>query len=500
MINADLTRVWHRCSQAAYPKERLFHPERRSREEGAISIMSVGALFVICGLLGLSLDLSRVYNRRVELQNIADVAALAAAHELNGTATGITNAVTKAGDAVRRAKYDYWIRADWSSAAIKFSSSLDGEWLDAGAAAGKPNGLKYVRVETSGLDPAMGTVDTVFLAVVGGSGSVAVNARATAGPGSLSVVPFGICAMSPIAADARTNPGSATPPASSPNVELVEYGFRRGVGYDLMQLNPGGTSAKNYVISPINGALDDATVGAFICTGKMAIREIVGKSVNVAEPFPIASLFNRFNSRFDAFPAGACSPNSAPPDANIKAYDQTVAASIPWMSPTPGTQSAKGTTTGGKLWTRADPLPAPADNDDKSYGVLWSYAKAVPFASYTAGQPEPANGYTPFSTAAWSTLYDPGRPAASPYPASTPYAATSGSNFQAPSGAHKPGVRGRRVLNVPLLECPVSGGTATVLAVGRFFMTVPATPTSIYAEFAGTAQPGALGTDVELYP
>jgi hypothetical protein len=305
--------------------------------------------------------------------------------------------------------------------------------------------------------------------------------------------------MSTVPAEGRANPGSATPTPSAPNVELVEYGFRRGVGYDLMRLNPGGTSPANFVISPIGGNLDDETVGAFVCTGTMAAREIVGKNVTVATPFPLATLFDRFNSRFDIYPAGGCNPNSAPPDANIRAYDRAVPGRVPWMTPTSGPQTAQTTTAGGKLWTVADPLPAAAP-DAQSYGVLWSYAKAVPFSSYTAGSPEPATGYTPFDTSAWSTLYDPGRPAASGYPTTTPYAATSGTNMLAPSAAHKPGLRDRRVLNIPLLACPVGGGTATVLAVGKFFMTVPATATSLYAEFAGTVSPGTLGTDVELYP
>jgi Putative Flp pilus-assembly TadE/G-like len=507
MINAHLRRVWrNRSSQSSLRHGRRFHPKSQSREDGSIAIMSFGAVLVICGLLGLGLDLSRVYNRRVELQNIADVAALAAVHELDGTAAGITNAVTKAGEAARRAKYNYWVRAQWSDQAIKFGStpSPEGEWFDAGSAVGKASELRYVMVDTGGLDPEMWTVDAVFLQVVGGAGTVAVKTEAIAGPSSISVIPFGICAMSNIPVDARTNPGSATPTPAPPNVELLEYGFRRGVGYDLMQLNPGDTSPANFIISPINGALDDATVGAFVCTGRIASREIVNKTVKVGEPFPMASLFDHFNSRFDIFPAGACSPNSAPPDANIKAYDYTVPGSVPWMTPPFSRQGAKRLQTddsiwGKKLWTIADILPAPSDNDAQSYGVLWSYAKAVPFSSYTAGQPEPASGYTPFPTSAWQTLYNPGRPSVNSYPASTPYAATSGANFLAPGAAHRPGVRGRRVLNVPLLDCPASGGTAKVLAVGKFFMTVPATPTSLYGEFAGIAQPGTLGTDVELY-
>ncbi len=73
---------------------------------------------------------------------------------------------------------------------------------------------------------------------------------------------------------------------------------------------------------------------------------------------------------------------------------------------------------------------------------------------------------------------------------------------QPPNPARGRGVRHRRVLNVPLLECPVAGGagaTATVLAIGKFFMTVPATSTSIKAEFAGIARQENLSGTVELY-
>jgi hypothetical protein len=95
-------------------------------------------------------------------------------------------------------------------------------------------------------------------------------------------------------------------------------------------------------------------------------------------------------------------------------------------------------------------------------------------------------------------------PAASGYPGSglTPYRATSGTNFEAPSVANRPGKKHRRVLNVALLQCPVAAGanaSATVLGIGKFFMMVPATSTSVFAEFAGVAQEGALGGPVELY-
>ena len=93
-----------------------------------------------------------------------------------------------------------------------------------------------------------------------------------------------------------------------------------------------------------------------------------------------------------------------------------------------------------------------------------------------------------------------GQPKASAsYPATTPYAQASGPNFKAPTGPQK-GVRNRRVLNVALLSCPVSGSRASVLGVGRFFMTVPADSTHLYAEFAGLVPEQSLNIQMKLYP
>ncbi|EEF22750.1 conserved hypothetical protein [Ricinus communis] len=179
------------------------------------------------------------------------------------------------------------------------------------------------------------------------------------------------------------------------------------------------------------------------------------------------------------------------------------------MAPAATTQSADSWQSGGKLWTRADPLPGDASNTAPLYGPLWAYARAVPYSTYTAQPVEPANGYSGFSATAWSRLYTPGPPASSGYPSlsliTTPYLQTAGSaTFQAPTTPeHQPGVARRRVLNVALLDCPVAAGaitSASVRGVGRFFMTVPATGTSLVAEFAGAAPPSALTGTVELQP
>jgi hypothetical protein len=52
---------------------------------------------------------------------------------------------------------------------------------------------------------------------------------------------------------------------------------------------------------------------------------------------------------------------------------------------------------------------------------------------------------------------------------------------------------------VPLLSCPVAGATAQVVAIGRFFMTVPADGSGIYAEFAGVAADTQVSGPVGIY-
>ncbi|NGZ85285.1 pilus assembly protein TadG-related protein [Duganella aceris] len=477
---------------------------RRTRQTGAIAIVFALMVGGLLAFIGLALDLGRVYNRRSELQAVANVAAVAAAAQLNGTASGIDAAATKASDAVNELTYQYNQRKiAWNRDALSFGASPNGGWIDAAAAHDAPAGLLYVQVDTARLGAAMGTLDLVFMRAISAAlTSTDIAVKAVAGRSGIDVAPLALCALSNTAAAPRANPG---PPA---NTELVEYGFRRGVGYDLMQLNPNGVAPENFVIDPFapagtpGSAADTAAafVGPYACTGQLAIPSVSGGAITVGRPFPLASLYKQLNSRFDQYDDALCSYATAPPDANIRSYAFNGGA--PWMATAPDRQAAKPLAGGGKLLTVADPWPAPAGTTAAMYGPLWAYARAVPYASYVAGVAEPAAGYASFAPGAWSTLYAPGAPAATAgYPGggSTPYKA--GTNLLPPPLAHR-GVANRRVLNVALLSCPVSPGattTATVLAVGKFLMTVPATATSLYAEFGGVVPEQALGGPIELY-
>lgn len=459
------------------------------------------------GMIGVALDTARLYNRTAELQNVANAAALAAAAQLNGTEAGVNAAATAAAATISNATYEYNRQTvSWSDSALKFSSTPPpgAIWEDGGAAAASPAKVFYVRLDTSKLGTGIGTVQTLFLQIFSKvASSVSLTRVVIAGRTSVNVTPLAICALSPDRATSRTNPGT---PA---NVELVEFGFRRGVSYDLMQLNPAGTTGATFVIDPITpaGKLGKATqttasmVRPFVCAGSMWIPHLDG-GITVSSPFPLGSLYMSLNSRFGQYD-GSCKPGGAPPDYNVKPYTYTGGAA--WITSTMAGQGATSLTSDGKLWTVADPVPAPGSNTAASYGPLWAYARAVPFSAYTPGQQEPAAGYPTFATTAWPTLYKSGI-GITGYPAvgsaATPYQTASGTHFSAPTGQGKLlAGRQRRVLNIALLSCPVDSGSpssATVLGIGRFFMTVPATSTTIYAEFAGALNTASSGGQVEL--
>lgn len=108
--------------------------------------------------------------------------------------------------------------------------------MNATAAKAKAASTFFARVDTSALDPAHGKVINFFMPVISSAFAQSnVAASAVAGRDSLNVLPLAICA------------NSNTSAAALPSGELVEYGFRRGVSYDLMNLNPGGRTPRIFL-------------------------------------------------------------------------------------------------------------------------------------------------------------------------------------------------------------------------------------------------------------
>src|SRR5258705_3190035 len=73
------------------------HPDdQRRNERGSIVIMTALSMLLLLLMVGLCIDVSRIYVVRAELQNAADAAALTAAAQLNGGDGGIDDAVARA--------------------------------------------------------------------------------------------------------------------------------------------------------------------------------------------------------------------------------------------------------------------------------------------------------------------------------------------------------------------------------------------------------------------
>lgn len=464
---------------------------KRQRERGAILMLTAFVLPLALGICGLALELSMAFQRQGQLQQVADSAALSAAHKLDGTASGVASAVSAARTAVQGRRVRSVGLVDLNAAVLSFAADAAGPWLDAAAAQGAPGGLRYARADMAGQGDAFTVLPVAFGRLLGGSDATTVGARAEAGPNGLRVLPFAICAPSSTPIATRSNGAGLD--------ERIDYGLRFGVAYNLLALNPaaGANSGEYFLIDPasppgsaaVAASTDDSAVAPFMCVGKVAYPSLAG-ALHLRRVGSFG-LWQQLNSRFGMYGGSdACDPYTAPPDSNVRQYRGALAN---WISSYPPQASATASTpaAGKPLMTIADdaaPLPpvAPAQ-----YGTLWAYG------------PARRSNNNPFLFSHWNSLY-PSAPAFSAtgtsWPAAGPY---HHNGFKtAPTGY--PGRKERRLLYVPLLACPVPAGVAvegTVLAVARFFLTASASGSELPGEFAGilsARELALLATDVEL--
>lgn len=468
-------------------------PRRPARQRGGFILIFALALTVLLGLLAFALELPRAFQRKSQVQQFMDTSALAAAHKLNGTAAGVVNAYGNAW----ALGLDHRFRGldnlyQLPQAALSFARSPQGPWLDYAGAQQAPENLHYVRADSAALAADVNSLPSRLGILLDARDPIVVAGRAVAGPNGTRVLPLALCAASSVPVATRANPNNAN--------ELVLYGFRQGVGYNLLAQNPaaGASSGEYFLVDPIRppgsaplpGSSDDANVAPFMCAGKLAYPSLDGQ-LNLRRPGTFG-LWQQLNSRFGDYAAGVgCDQYSAPPDINVREYRGAAAS---WMNRVPTRLTAAGSTPaeGQPLATVADaapPLPALAP---QQYGVLWAY-----------GQPR-ATPTTYVGYYQWTNLY-PAAPSlnAINWPFAGPY---NTPGFTTPPASPLVGRKGRRLLYVPLLECPVPAGTnvtGKVLAVARFLLTARASATEVPGEFAGiltAAEVGALASDVELLP
>jgi Flp pilus assembly protein TadG len=484
---------------------------RRAAERGSAAVPIALALPVMIGFIGLALDLAYLYGRQTELQQLADNVALAAARQLNGTSDGALNAEVAADSIVASSKYNFSKQIRWNSAALSFAATHDalaGAWTAASAVDtdAKAKGLVFARVDTSTLlgpikAGAIGTITTFFAHGLANRTTFNLSAQAVAGPTSVQVTPLAICAL-------NTNPLGSRQNPSVVGDERITYGFRRGVSYNLLDLSPNSTTPVAYLVNPISsgaGTSNDeyfksAYVKQFFCSGTMALPSVPpGSSVHV-QLLGTTQVHNWLNSRFGDPPATTgCNATVAPPDANIMEFTGGYTDWYMDSTTNPFPATAAGVNKAGspgKRMTFADLAKTDSSGTATadSFGPLWAFSK-----------PESVDG-NQYSLSQWDKLYIVGSVKAAVK--SSKYGSGNGvygasAHTLAPSSG-TPGVWNRRVLNIPLLDCSAGNPatSATVLGIGRFFMTARAKLTpqpTIPGEFAGMVGDSSPTNSVGLY-
>jgi biopolymer transport protein ExbD len=492
-------------------------PHKVKRQHGVVAIIFVLALTAVFGFMGIAVDLAQTYEMKTELQNAADAAALSGAKELVGTQAGITAAVAKAKATAQLNRYKYSKPLILEDQNIRFGDHPDTDtWKTFAEAYAQPTGLLFIKVDTGlkaqDIASFMKVVD--FMRPAGAKSiSLSTFGSAVAGRFALSITPIAACALDPLNKFGKLDhPG---PPALPP--ELTEFGYRRGLAYDILNINPLGAAPNKYLLNPIDIAKNEndntcnpnngstKSVGPFICNGTASLITTLPGYAFVDTGFK-STLDAELNSRFLGNKSCA-----VPEDTNIHEYiagNNSTGMPNKWMTPdtTAANQSLKLITSGKNPNTITLPFTGNATGPG-DWGVVWSYSRAVQWAATP-----PAGGYTPYSTADWPSLYPTpvGGPmtAKSTYPSSTalggnpsPYNQGSASDFFKPGS----GSRDRRVINVALANCSTlkSNGkcnTIQILGVGRFFMPVKAnTPTNLHLEFAGLIPDSTLTAEIKLY-
>lgn len=520
-------------------KQQGFRAKLKSRQHGAVAIIVALSLVVLIGMLGLVIDLGHLYVTKTELQNAADAAALSGAKELDRSLAGVNRARDRAIEAASKNKYNLNATVVTLTAADLFVGSCP----DDGTCAMVP--INNVTTDAAAADKTFLKADTGrkslntwFMHVMPGAlSSTATFGMAVAGRYVVNIAPIGVCAIDP-ANPTRDHAG-----------ELLEYGYRRGMGYNILAVNDAkkglaGLSQVPLWINPIDvppNACDpsnssDSTLRPFICAGESS-SIVDGGSVYINTG--VQSSQERFlNSRFDkssSFGNNRCDATNTPPDSNVKQYTApgsggAVPACPPnssdarcglprdWTQPGSNVEPAMQTVALNPA-TPGVPVGYPnVPSNTADLGALWTFSRAVRYNGSASG-----NVGTAFGTSDWgpagggANLYKldadttaNGYPttAGSGFPTGTqpaPYNQPSGKYYASPTN-YPPGLSGRRVINVAIINCDVAAGgsgscrTMPVIAVARFFMTVEAAfPANFGTEFAGVVDTGQIPRDVRLY-
>jgi hypothetical protein len=267
-------------------------------QRGSVAIITGLALAVLIGIVGLALDLGRLFVVKTELQNAADACALAASRELNGLADALTRGENAGVTVTGRHRVGFQSNpVPVTVDSIAFSDNLETGYQTSAAGA-NPVTARYAMCTLG-----RGSLSPWFMRIFGfGDAVVTARAVATTEPAQTAcAIPLGFC-------------GDPSVPG---------YGFSPGDWVNgKFGAGNGATGSFNWIdfTPPAGGAqeLSDLLSGQGVCN-------LPDTGTSVGQTGVIQSLSTAWNSRFGLYKSGSGNPGptSSPPDRSGFAYTPT---------------------------------------------------------------------------------------------------------------------------------------------------------------------------------
>jgi Flp pilus assembly protein TadG len=283
---------------------------QRSGERGSIIIMTAIFALLLLLMVGMCIDISRIYAVRAELQNAADAAALAATRELNSGDTGIVKAVNAAMNVIVntqgiRAKTNVGILS------VEFAENLDDDpYLNDTDAKLNPENIRFVRVTTQ-------ATSTNILFASSALGLSHTESRVAVAGTSVGL--SGICDFFPAAIallDADQTTTVFDPPAVNTSLTLT---FNQGTGNEAI------INDKEFIILEVpdingNGTGETALLTAGLKNYCKSLGDNIPMTPSSNQNNGPRNSGDGINTRFGVYANGygnGLQPGVFPPDTNV---------------------------------------------------------------------------------------------------------------------------------------------------------------------------------------
>jgi hypothetical protein len=308
------------ASFGAVRSSRRVRIARERTQGGAVAIVVAIALIAMVGIVGLALDLGKLYIARAELQNAADACALAAVHSLNGATTRQLEIAEAAGLTIGlRHKVQFQTNSVSlrQNANIAFAEAVEGPWLLKNSLpSGDPSILRMRHAQCTIAETA---IETWLIHVLNALPGVAIGTQQVSASAIASLlnsqttcaIPVAICAER---LTANPQVGQWIKGVSSPSDDSTS-------NFQWVDLGLGSKNASTRDIADMlsgNGACELPVTGMEV--GATGAR---------------LSLSNEWNTRFGIYQGGGYSAEQNAPDLSGYAYTITT-----WPSGSDGSHSS----------------------------------------------------------------------------------------------------------------------------------------------------------------